>query len=878
MYKKLKNWKKIKQKSEEWFNERNKVITASDVSSILEINPFTSKYDVLQKKINIDPAGSIIENDATNWGEFHEPLAREYYETMPLFEGPRRVIEVGLIHHPKYKWLAASPDGIVESLEQSSNNIKDKPKWWLLEIKCPYKREFKNKGHSIPSYIWIQIQIQMEVCDLPFCHLLQCKYTKLEGVSHLLNKRITTIKRDSDWFNNTALPKLLDFWDLMKKSEIYNNFVNPFPNPKTWVSLSSFTGFLLKDPILDWLNMYENSDVIKMLLSKQNVSKGSIDITGYKNKVNKKNNIFKSIIENLKKYGNENNKKLLYITDIDEKWNENLSVHKYEITKNALENKTDIIIRPVLLDYKRQIYGIPDILIKNNMVNDFIEKYYKNGKINGLKYLSKSKKNKFKNGYTAFCVTIKNNFPKKCSLGKWDNVSKNRYTGFASIINSILDSNNTFISLLGANTCIVFDPETVDSDKCEIINNGIKWVKTLREKGEEWIKSILSDKIPTNSYIMPNMCNKLDHRWRNVKKELAERWGELTLLWYCGIDQRNRAHKKGVFSWKTLGMTSEEIVRSLYAKSDDNSDDITDITEFSSRKRIINSMISLNRTENKIYTSRNFGELTEPFCDTENVLEVFIDFEVLSGKNINKHHSKRLRSPQDIIYLVGMQWVCKKTNKMKFNSFTSSALTLSSEKKMLKDWWEMVKKLKRDYKVEKVILYHWSPAEERFLNKAFKRHSLEYIKSNLTSGHYDLRDLMEMFVDAEVIIRNVWGYSVKDVAKGLHKHGLILKVWNDTEKGGDSISSGEGTLITATNCYNEILNSGMSIDNNPNFESLREYNKIDCEVLYHLLEFLRNYVYSNNVRQKRLNSRKRKMSDDIKNDVKQHKKSKKNKF
>lgn len=50
MFHKLKKWNLIKQKTQRWFLERTKVITASDVSSILEINPYTSKYDVLQKK------------------------------------------------------------------------------------------------------------------------------------------------------------------------------------------------------------------------------------------------------------------------------------------------------------------------------------------------------------------------------------------------------------------------------------------------------------------------------------------------------------------------------------------------------------------------------------------------------------------------------------------------------------------------------------------------------------------------------------------------------------------------------------------------------------------------------------------------------------
>ena len=844
MYNTLKKWNTIKQKTPEWYEERNKVITATDVSSILEINPFISKYEILQNKIKKIPISNINDNPATSWGEFHEPLAKEYYETMPLINGSRKIHEVGLINHSKYSWLAASPDGVVESID---NNTSGEKKWWLLEIKCPYKREFKNKGHKTPFYIWVQIQIQLEVCDLPFCHLLQCKYISNDNnkaVSQLDHRKITTILRDKEWFNKIALPNLIDFWNLIQKSKQYNNFINPYPNPKEWVSLNSFTGFLLKDPIIDWFNMYSNNDIIKNISNKNPIINNS-----YKNKIKDKINTFKSIIEQITKYGTDNKKNVIYVSNIDEQLSSELSVSKYEITKKALVDKIDIIIRPVLLDYKRKIYGIPDILMKNEVALKYLEKY---PNTNGLNFLSDSiaSDENNKNNYTLFSITIKNNYPKHGALSKWDNVLKNKYTGYASILNSITNTSQTLISLIGINTCILFDPETIDSNECVKINDGVQWVRTLREKGESWLTCINSDDIPTNRNIMPNMCNKFDQHWRYIKKELAEKWGELTLLWYCGIDQRNRAHDKGIYTWKSTISTvsSEEIVMSLYANNNN------DINSFSNRKRIINSMITLNRTPDKVFSSRHIGELTEPFIDTHKALEVYIDFEVLPKKIINKKYSKKLRSQQDIIYLIGMKWVCKDTNTLKFKSFITDTLTLSAEKEMIKKWWDDVKKLKKETKSEKVILYHWSPAEERFLNNAFKRHTLSYIKHNLNSSYYELRDLMEMFVDAEVVIRNVWGYSVKDVAKGLHKHGLISEVWDDTEKGGDTINSGEGTLITAKNCYKEI-NNGISIHNNPNFTPLKEYNEMDCDVLYHLLIFLREHIYTTNPRQKRKNNR-----------------------
>ena len=47
-------------------------------------------------------------------------LLKKYYENMSLLEGKEKIHDVGLIHHYKYDWLAASPDGIVEGLEEKN--------------------------------------------------------------------------------------------------------------------------------------------------------------------------------------------------------------------------------------------------------------------------------------------------------------------------------------------------------------------------------------------------------------------------------------------------------------------------------------------------------------------------------------------------------------------------------------------------------------------------------------------------------------------------------------------------------------------------------------------------------------------------------------
>jgi len=328
----------------------------------------------------------------------------------------------------------------------------------------------------------------------------------------------------------------------------------------------------------------------------------------------------------------------------------------------------------------------------------------------------------------------------------------------------------------------------------------------------------------------------------------------LTLLWYCGLEQRKKAHTKGIYSWK-MKKTSTEIIKAMYC----------DDTQMNTvRKNILKNMIKVNRNETCIYLSKDKGVLTEPYIDTENALELYIDFEVLSGNSSleTSKYSCRSSMPKDIIYLIGTSWIDNSksdttnnsTTDLKFKSFTTKSLTRKAEYDTINEWWKFITDMKKENSYEKVILYHWSVAEETFLKGALKRHKFYKMKDDLNSGLYDLRDLMEMYVESETTIKNVWGYSIKNVAKGLYKYGLIPEIWNDDEKGGEQIT-GEQLIVSAKRCYKEIEKTKEDIEKNIKFLSIIAYNKVDCNVLYYLLDFLRTYVYSDNDRQKRKNKR-----------------------
>jgi hypothetical protein len=79
-----------------------------------------------------------------------------------------KVEDFGCIQHPNYKFLGASPDGII--IESSTGRYGR-----MLEIKNPISREIT--GIPKKEY-WVQMQLQMEVCDLDECDFLETKFSE----------------------------------------------------------------------------------------------------------------------------------------------------------------------------------------------------------------------------------------------------------------------------------------------------------------------------------------------------------------------------------------------------------------------------------------------------------------------------------------------------------------------------------------------------------------------------------------------------------------------------------------------------------------------------------------------------------------------------
>lgn len=158
------------QRTGEWYQFRHNLITASNAYKAFESQSMMNQliYEKCQPLKPIDTKESVVTlvNTETtlHWGQKYEPLSVMFYENTY----DTKVEDFGCIRHSVYHFIGASPDGIII-------NKKSDRYGRMLEIKNIVNREI----NGIPKKeYWIQMQLQMEVCDLDECDFLETKFVE----------------------------------------------------------------------------------------------------------------------------------------------------------------------------------------------------------------------------------------------------------------------------------------------------------------------------------------------------------------------------------------------------------------------------------------------------------------------------------------------------------------------------------------------------------------------------------------------------------------------------------------------------------------------------------------------------------------------------
>lgn len=164
------------QRTPAWYERRHNMITASSawkafgtpavVNQLIyeKCKPFSEVMDATstQQMVNVD--------SPLHWGQKYEYLSAQLYQ----LKNNTRLGEFGCIQHacPRLSFIGGSPDGI--NIDNSSPLFGR-----MVEIKNIVNREIT--GIPKEEY-WIQMQIQMEVCDLDACDFVETRFKEYEYV------------------------------------------------------------------------------------------------------------------------------------------------------------------------------------------------------------------------------------------------------------------------------------------------------------------------------------------------------------------------------------------------------------------------------------------------------------------------------------------------------------------------------------------------------------------------------------------------------------------------------------------------------------------------------------------------------------------------
>lgn len=617
---------------------------------------------------------------------------------------------------------------------------------------------------------------------------------------------------------------------------------------ENWVSATGVKNYLIRDPLLDFLN-YHSKNLAKKkeyqkLILEAMEEKGKEDPTNFHHFLCQQGNEFekKLILHLTKRFGSQ-------IIDLHGSFQSDYQ-KKQEETIEAMKRGIPIIYSGVLLDSKTKTYGIPDLIVRSDWLRKLVEdspipkKIEKIGapllgtnyhyrivdikfttlalRANGTHLLNAGYIPAYKGQlfiYNSALAQIQGYNPQEAYLlgRKWKYTTKG------------MDYRSPeCLSRLG-----VVDFTKVDKDIPEKVEKALNWVRDMRVNGKSW--NLFSLPLPRPE-LYPNMSNRADYPWTKVKEVMAAQIKEITTLWMCGTKERHRAHDQGIYQWTSKNCTPEK----LGINSFERSRILTEILRINQQKK--DKVLPL-RIENN---SRNWQKRPkiEFFVDFETINDIYPDFSSLPNTE-----------SLSMIFMIGLGYFDYQKKSWIQKSFTAENLTKKGERKICLDFARFIEEEKRKAGVESALIYHWSPAEvrswEKFVSrfesqlhqkiqassplKKMKKLDSVYEKSGLelvSQITEDFFDLLEVFHHEPIVIQGCFSFGLKEVATTLYQQKLIKTIWDHN----NPCANGPAAMVMAYRAY-----KNPNPESHPYLQQIKDYNRVDCQVLYEIIDYLRQH-------------------------------------
>jgi predicted RecB family nuclease len=554
----------------------------------------------------------------------------------------------------------------------------------------------------------------------------------------------------------------------------------------TWVTASSTRNYMLDDPLIDFLKFQTQS---------QNNYRSRTSTSSSNSRSRSNSDTFlEKIFENGNKFEEEiinKIKELIPSKDFIEiaKSFEARDLSKYRRTIQAIGQSIPVIYQPVLWNHTNKTYGCADLIIRSDYAKKIFPSYpstgttSSNGKVYEV-YDIKWSSLKLKAGSDNLQneISIK---PYKAqiwiytdALNKIQPVPATR--GFVigksyyreKTVNKvpIVETFSDPFEKLG-----LIDWETsIEEQNIEKTNEAIEWIQEVRTNRDLQVDTTKDPRL------YPNMKNTSDGEFHKVKKQLAEKNKEITMLYSVGKRSRDLALESGICKWDDPRINSN----------------ILGFNPSCKLSGTINSILEINKPDNEEIIS--FSQLSNFGNWKNSKVACYVDIETI-GKTVYSLNIPR----SNFIFMIGLGVVID--GKWTHYVYTTKSLDLKEEQRILQEFNLKMKEIAELYEFNKIPVFHWSNYENTNLKP--------YIN---IPEQFDFYDMCKWFKDDEICVKGAFDFKLKSINRALHSLGLTSTIWDD------SISNGMDAMNQAYNYY--MIGGSDKV-----IQDIEHYNEIDCK-------------------------------------------------
>jgi len=656
----------------------------------------------------------------------------------------------------------------------------------------------------------------------------------------------------------------------------------------SWVSAGRTANWMRNDPLLDYLSMYcsETPLTIPSIIMDDPVKKIKIDeVKVVSNKdhahafILEQGNLFEqAVLAHIKKkFPNK-------VVQIAFNTKDTILASKADETIDQMRKGIPFIYQGVLQDWATQTFGSPDFMVRS----DYLHKLMKVNPLTRKEYQIPCDLTLPRQKWHYVIVDVKYSTLKLRTDGihltNGGNMAAYKaqmyiYHRALTVVQGV-EPKNAY--LLGRNWSYVksynkirgngpferlgsinFTEDKLDKGIIDRTNAAVAWIRRVRNEGMFWT---LTPK-PSIYELYPNMSNKYDSPWHWKKQELAEQLNEITLVWYCGVKHRKRAHDDGITSWTDPELTPE-VMGFKKRKTEAEDPRLGDI---------IGEILSINRQETDLIRPKNIQNNHRNWQGTsDKPVEIYVDFETIHSAAASSAQSNvsgtvggtfginRNSQTGDFIFMIGVGWM--EEGLWRYRNFTATHMNYASERVALNNFhtcvkgifdrdmerreiaepnfWDRIKSnMKRmaqlfrrgEASLQEVRdsqlrlnIYHWGHIEKTAFEHAMKRHPGQKFTDDLICNNWvNFYDIMRK---EPIVVRGSLSFGLKSIVSGMHSHNLI-----DTNYDDQDCANGVQAMADAI----EIYNSGVDITTSKKMISIIEYNEVDCKAVYEIIEYLR---------------------------------------